>query len=206
MVKARVVLRRKTPADLSGQRTQTLRLGGEAVQAAGAGCSCWGRSSPVAGGHPLGPAHSHPPPRWVEAVPRNARELWAGHHGRLHGGGGGACRGCGHVRGPAILQGLRTKTGWGTLREAATRHTLPPRTIQPKAEGGSGRRQRQNPLMLNRLHFGGIFLKATPRSLFPFAAFPFILCFSVLEIFVKLSTYCRSYPFSTQRPNPHEVP
>ena len=102
MVKARVVLRRRAPADLSGQRSQTPRRGVKlrwkevrgAVPAA-LGDPPWRP--------PSGPPALLSPPRVAQQVPRNAGRPGPGIPGGSRGGaraGGAVGDGARHAAGP----------------------------------------------------------------------------------------------------------
>ena len=174
MVKARVVLRRRAPADLSGQRSQTPRPGVKlrwkevrgAVQAA--------LGAPP-GGNPLGPLHCYPLPNLHN---RSRERTGAPARATLEAPGEGRAPGVRSGTGLAMPQGLINNDKVGDPQGRAPRH---PRPIQPMAEGDSRRRQRKNPLSLNRSIFSSIFFKPHQEPFFSsLLSFPFSCLKSLL--------------------------
>lgn len=168
MVTARIVLTRKAPADLSGQRTQTLRLGGEAVREGARG----------AGATLLFPRAATPLPDWhnrsretrgalgkasPKARGRRAPEVQSG-------------------QGPAVLLGLSTETA----SAPSGTPSAPPHTPSSLGRRRAQDAAKENPLLLYRLHSSGIFFN-TLRTLSPCSAFLFILCVPILDIVLKQS-------------------
>ena len=193
MVKARVVLRRRSPADLSGQRSQAPRPGVKLRWKEVRG-AFRRRSGPLPGGHPLGPLHCYPLPDWHNRSRETpGAPAWAS----LKAPGEGRAPGVRSGTGLAMPQGLINNDKIGDPQGRAPRH---PRPIQPMAERDPTHRQRKNPLSLNRSIFSNIFLSHTknPFSLHCLPFHPLFLqprvgfvCVCVF-FFFKQSIFARS--------------